>query len=215
MVERDDGNIGVTDVATYFASVEHWSPIEQAVCDHAVGRVLDVGCGAGRHGVVLAERGLEVVGVDASSGAVAVARQRGLRAFEGRAADLPAAVGRFDTILMLGNNLGLLGGVEQAQQVLHGLAEVANPRARILASTIDPHATSNAAHLAYHDRNRQQGRLPGQVRMRIRHGMLATTWFDYLFVSEPELRALLDNSPWRPSSFHHDAANYTVVLEQR
>ena len=215
VVERDDGNIGVTDAASYFASFEQWPSVEQAICDHATGRILDIGCGAGRHGLVLAERDLEVVGVDASPGAVAVAKERGLHAVEGLAEELPTDIGRFDTILMLGNNLGLLGGVEQAQRMLRGLAEVSNPGARILASSTDPYATSNEAHLAYHERNRQRGRLPGQVRMRVRHGMLATAWFDYLFVSEVELRLMLDDSPWRPASFHQDTAGYAVVLEQR
>lgn len=46
-----------------------------------VRRVLDLGCGTGSHDLVLAERGLDVVGLDRSADMTAVARQK--------AADLP------------------------------------------------------------------------------------------------------------------------------
>ncbi len=41
-----------------------------------VNSLLDLGCGTGRHALLLADAGIEVVGVDASSGMVAVARRR-------------------------------------------------------------------------------------------------------------------------------------------
>lgn len=53
VVERDDGYLGVTDAATYFAPADAWSEPERWGCEQAVDRVLDVGCGAGRHAVVI------------------------------------------------------------------------------------------------------------------------------------------------------------------
>jgi len=52
IVERDDGFIGLSDAATYFAGPDEWQAPERAGLEHIVGRVLDVGCGAGRHAVV-------------------------------------------------------------------------------------------------------------------------------------------------------------------
>jgi hypothetical protein len=43
------------------------------------------------------------------------------------------------------------------------------------------------AHRAYHERNRALGRLPGQIRLRVRYQNLATPWFDYLFASVEEI----------------------------
>jgi hypothetical protein len=34
--------------ADYFAPVEEWPAVERDAMDHVIGRVLDVGCGAGR-----------------------------------------------------------------------------------------------------------------------------------------------------------------------
>ena len=40
------------------------------------GPVLDIGCGFGRHSVALADRGLEVVGIDPSATMIAAAQRR-------------------------------------------------------------------------------------------------------------------------------------------
>jgi hypothetical protein len=106
-------------------------------------------------------------------------------------------LGPFDTVLLLGNNLGLLASAERATVVLSNLATVMRPGGRLLGSGLDPYRTGIEAYLAYHDWNRQRGRMPGQVRMRVRDGALATSWFDYLFVSLTELQKILTNTPWQ------------------
>ncbi|XKK38796.1 methyltransferase domain-containing protein [Nocardiopsis sp. ARC36] len=93
--------------------------------DLAEGRVLDVGVGAGRHALALQASGKDVVGLDPSPGAVEVARQRGVDARLGSIAAPPADIGRFDALLLLGNNLGLLThaaeqGMAAARNLLRG-----------------------------------------------------------------------------------------------
>jgi ubiquinone/menaquinone biosynthesis C-methylase UbiE len=43
-----------------------------------VQRILDLGCGTGRHAILLAERGLDVTGVDQSKPMLELAQQRAL-----------------------------------------------------------------------------------------------------------------------------------------
>ena len=77
LIERSDGYIEISaDTETYFAEL---SDQQRLVVDHAVGRVLDVGCGAGRYALYLQERGLQVIGIDVSPLAIEVCRRRGLR----------------------------------------------------------------------------------------------------------------------------------------
>lgn len=159
VLERDDGLIGVGDAATYFAPLRHWPPLEREVYSEITGRVLDLGCGADRHATVLAADGIDVLGVDPSSGAVDVPRDRGANALPGSATELPEGIGTSDTFLLLGNNVGLLGGSEQALLVLAELAQVATPSARVIVSGTEPYATDNPDHLAYHERNQQRGRM--------------------------------------------------------
>lgn len=74
------------------------------------GAVLDVGCGAGRNALVLQQQRFDVLALDPLT-----RRGRGLLAarrrdvFVDTVSDLPIDR-RFDTLLLLGNNLGLLAG---------------------------------------------------------------------------------------------------------
>jgi SAM-dependent methyltransferase len=58
--------------------------------------VVEVGCGAGRDGKVLAAAGLAYRGLDLSPAAVAICRELGLDAREGSALDLPFGDDEFD-----------------------------------------------------------------------------------------------------------------------
>jgi hypothetical protein len=106
LVERDDGFLGVTEARAYFSQREQLGPLEAEACQEATGRVLDVGCGAGRHSLVMMARGLPVTGLEPSPGAAEVARVRGVTVIDGRLDQMSG--GQYDTIVMLGNNLSLL-----------------------------------------------------------------------------------------------------------
>ncbi len=216
VIERSDGLISVGDAARYFASLEDWPEIEKTVLQAVSGRVLDVGCGAGRHATVLTAAGYDVVGVDSSPGAVAVARERGVPAREGSADAIPDDLGGFSSILMLGHNLGLLANPQHARLVLDELARVAEPGARLFGSGRDPYLTADEEHTRYHHQNRAAGRLPGQARIRIRQGRAATPFFDYLFCSESELATLVTASAWSLRDVNHDGTgNYLATLERQ
>jgi SAM-dependent methyltransferase len=69
-------------------------------------RILDVGCGTGRHAIELARRGYQVVGIDLSANQVAYAREKARATgvdpvFEVRDARAPHFLEAFDLVLML------------------------------------------------------------------------------------------------------------------
>lgn len=66
IVERDDGYIEAIRMKGYFSDYENWAPIEQKAMQFVKGRVLDIGCGAGRHSLYLQKKGLDVLGIDIS-----------------------------------------------------------------------------------------------------------------------------------------------------
>ncbi|WP_170839588.1 class I SAM-dependent methyltransferase [Micromonospora halophytica] len=211
-VERDDGFLFTTDVAEYFDELDEHERHEQWVIKRAGGRVLDVGCGAGRHAIALAQRGADVVGVDTSPGAVYVSRQRGVRVLRGTVEEQGDDIGRFDCILLLGYNLGLLESCQKAPQLLSGLARKANVGTRLFGNSLNPAMTSHPDHLRYREENRRQGRLPGTSRMRIRHKNLATDWFDYLYLTPEELGELVVGTGWEITEIETEGQSYAVEL---
>lgn len=64
-------------------------------------RVLDVGCGPGRHSLALRERGIDVVGVDISTRFTQLAAERGLTVARADAQALPLADGWADAAISL------------------------------------------------------------------------------------------------------------------
>ncbi len=216
IVERDDGYINASDACEYFTRPDDWPLTDRTACDRATGRILDVGCGAGRHATVLRQRGLDVTGLEPSPAAAAVAVERGVPTIVASIEQPPAGLGRYDTLLLLGNNLGLLGGARTAPAVLAALARLAAPGARVLAAGTDPYGTRDPDHLAYHERNRRLGRFPGQLRIRVRDGRTCTDWFDYLLPSRAELETVVADSPWRlVCTGPADGAAYLATLGLR
>jgi SAM-dependent methyltransferase len=212
IIEREDGFLDAAKIG-YFAPVAHWPAVERRALRWVGGRVLDAGLGAGRVALELQLRGRSVVGIDVSPGAVEVARRRGVRdvrllAFE----DVDESVGRFDTIVMFGNNFGLFGSPSKARRLLRRLRPLAD---RIVAASNDPYATEDPVHLAYQERNRDRGRMAGQLRLRVRYRDLVGPWFDYLIVSPDEMGAILDGTEWRIRRLLEESGSgyYVAILE--
>jgi SAM-dependent methyltransferase len=210
-IERDDGFVTCDAASPYFAA---WFDVESAARRHIRGRVLDVGAGAGRHSLLLQERGHEVVALDVSPGAVEVCRRRGVRhTVVGTVRDLGSEYnGRFDTVLLFGHNLGLLGSPEGAGDFLEALARLTAPDALVAGTNRDPYATGDPGHLAYHDWNRRRGRMPGHLTLRVRWQDLATDWFDLLYLSLDELDGIVRGRGWSVADRVAVDSSYLAVL---
>ena len=212
IIERDDGFLDSVRMS-YFAPVNKWPAVERRALRWARGRVLDAGVGAGRAALELQRRGRSVVGIDVSPGAIEVARSRGVRdvrllPFE----KVDDSLGRFDTIVMFGNNFGLFGSPSKAKRLLRRLRPLAD---RIVAASNDPYATDDPAHLAYQERNRRRGRMAGELRLRVRYRDLVGPWFDYLIVSPDEMATILEGTDWRIHRLVEESGSgyYVAVLE--
>jgi SAM-dependent methyltransferase len=193
--ERDDGYLDV-DRSDYLAD---WSARDQWALDRLSGHVVDVGAGAGRASLVLQQRDQPVLALDTSPGAIEVCRRRGVRqTFHGCLEDLAGQTDqRFDRFLFLGNTLGLMGAPDRVAGFFGTLESLSRPGAMVVGGGLDPYPTGVPEHLAYHEYNRRQGRLAGQVRLRTRYRAWATGWFDVLWLSVPELTGLAGSAGWR------------------
>lgn len=215
VVERDDGYVGVDSAGLYFSVAGGWFPIEEGYADRVHGRVLDIGAGAGRFSIDLQNRGHQVVALDVSAGCLEVCRRQGVQeTFHGTIFDLAGTDPEpFDTFLLMGHNIGLLGSPATAPQFLRTLATLANPGATILGTTREPLVTSDPQHLAYHQMNRDRGRPPGQLTIRVRWRHLATSWFDYWFLPADELAAIAARTGWVLAHKEERDGSYLAQLE--
>jgi len=219
LIERSDGLFALSNgPAAYLAEPAFWAAYEREALErHAHGRVLDIGCNAGRHALYLQQNGLDVLGVDVSPLAIAVAKERGLKRAEVLAIDdLSAELGTFDTIVMLGNNFGLFASAAKARRLLRRFKAFTRPGATLIAESLNVYETRDPDHLAYQAANRERGRMSGQIRMRARYKRFVTPWFDYLMVSPAEMETLLDGTGWRIAKQYRleGARLYTAIIER-
>ncbi len=134
---------------------------DERLLDRAVGPVLDVGCGPGRHLLALARRGVEATGIDVTPAAVRVARSRGASVVEGSIFGSVPAPGTWATALLLDGNIGI-GGDPVA--LLTRVATLLGPSGRILVELGDPAVASSS------------------IQARIEHGPVAGPWFEWTTV---------------------------------
>ncbi len=216
--ERDDGYRDEEDITWYLASYHSFPLVEKQALRFARGRVLDVGCGAGRHSLYLQRRGLPVTAIDRSGKLVRLARKRGVR--DAQLADacgrLPFHDGEFDTILLFGNNLGICGSIRAFRRMLRELWRVTSREGHILATSRMPSMGSDAD-LAYIRKNVERGEPPGLIRLRLLFDGKRGPWFELLLFAPTELMQIACAEGWRvahlfPWNGFEDG--YSAVMEK-
>lgn len=218
IVERDDSFIGLSGGApAYFADFKDWPKIEKQTIKLAKGKILDIGAGAGRNSIYLQKKGFDVTAIDNSPLAIKVCKKRGVK----KAKVLPIEKistfkpHSFDTIIMFGNNFGLFGSYKKAKTLLKKLHKITSPSALILAESNDVYKTDDPVHLSYHKLNEKRGRMPGQLRIRIRFKKYIGDWFDYLLVSKDQMKDILKGTGWKVRKFiDSDKSIYIAIIEK-
>lgn len=205
IMERDDGVVWADSADDYFAPFRAWPPLERRAMRLVRGRVLDVGCGAGRISLHLQERGRDVVAIDASPLAVEVARRRGVaHARVAVLADLPDDLGVFDTVVIARNNLGLGGAGADRARLLEMLARRTSPRGRIVTDSVDP------------SRLPPDRRPEGDRRYRVRWMGYRSPWWRYEMLRPEDAASMTEGSPWTVRRVLDDGSpRWIAVLEKR
>jgi len=217
IVERDDGYFDVSSgPKMYFSEYDDWHSVDRKAMEFVKGRVLDIGCGAGRHSLYFQKKGFDVLGIDSSPLAIEVCKLRGLEKAKVVAIeDINFKPDSFDTIIMMGNNFGLFGSFKKAKMLLKKFHKMTSINGLIIASTRDTYKTSNPDHLEYHRINKQKGRMAGQSRIRIRFRKYVGRWLDYLIVSKEEMNEILKGTGWKIKEFiDSDNSEYAAVIEK-
>lgn len=194
-LEFDNGTRVRDELQTYFQSYADWSLGELNVFSRARGEVLDWGAGVGRYALELQQRGVTVTSVEMSRGAAQVARQRGLRSIHVMRAEdyVTSTRKKYSTVLMMGNNIGLLGRQDRVAGLLESLADAVNPGGLLLGSLGVPAVLP--ASVVRH--NCESGRRSGEVRMRSVYRGEAGDWFDYLFMTSDSFEDCIEGGLWR------------------
>lgn len=111
--------------------------IEQKALELSKGSILDIGCGAGSHALYLQNRNKKVKAIDISTGAIEVAKDRGLKNVEIADVYNFKTEDQFDTILVLMNGTGICGKLNNLASFLTHLTTFLKPNGQILIDSSD------------------------------------------------------------------------------
>ena len=197
--ERDDGLLTPTTVSRYF-EVDEWER-EFLAAIRVNGPVLDVGSGAGRHIQLFQNRSDALVALDPSRLALQLCKDRIPECAcvegvldEGTVKRLGEEYGGFALILLLGNNLGLLGWQAEAPETVRLLGRALLPGGVIVGSTSAAPAVLSEVNRQHAEKNRLMGRSLRDVTTRFRYGNLATRWYNYSYYDETDLYRLFEDN---------------------
>jgi len=121
--------------AHFFRSFPQMIPIEQKALTLAKGRILDVGAGTGSHVLYLQEKGLDAVALDISPAAIQICQLRGVK--QTVISDILDYQGKFDTILLLMNGIGISKRLSLIDIYLQKLKSLLNEGGQILTTSTD------------------------------------------------------------------------------
>jgi len=132
LTENDPVPIGY-----FFRNFDQMPSIEQKAMELSQGKILDVGCGAGSHGLYLQnQKKLEVTGIDKSAGAIKTAHNRGIQRLHQQSI-FEFQGDTFDTLLLLMNGPGICGRLDQLPHLLEKLKTLIRPQGQILLDSSD------------------------------------------------------------------------------
>lgn len=215
-IEGDDGFVEPDYVKNYTATSNTLAERERHALTYVNGRILDIGCGPGRVALHLQQQAYNVTGIDIPLGAVEAARMRGLnntRVMSAEELSFPDL--RFDMVLLFSNNFGLLGCEERAKSILNKLYSSTTDDAVTLADSVDPAKTDNPRHLEYHKKDREEGRPPGLVRIRLLYKGHVGDRLELWLASPQETSSVAEQAGWYLDDKIGEDGPYIGLLRKR
>jgi hypothetical protein len=145
-------------------------------------------------------RGHEVSGIDVDATVIALCRERGLSDVHVASYDRMPDFGTFDSVLLLGRNLGMAGNMEGLSGLFRACREVCRPNGRLILDgvEVDPEHSNRG---------------PGVVERRLRYRYAGTSGpgFGWIRASGDVLRPVLSEPGWDVRHVYHDGDVYAMV----
>lgn len=166
------------------ATAREVDDIEQLLNLQRTERVLDVGCGNGRHAVEMAKRGYRVVGIDIAEAYLREAEREAKRAgisveFRSQRASKIAEEACYDVVIAINHTLGFMDDSELGSQFKR-LAKALRPGRKLLMKTAGPQCRPGGEFRATRTWGEKDGRFiltekRMEDRVRIEHCIVIDT----------------------------------------
>lgn len=212
LICRDDGFKAELPAKVFFKSPAEFSIIENKALELCEGSVLDVGGGGGSISLYLQSKGFDVSAIDICPDAVEIMRRRGVKNVE--VADIFQLKDvKYDTILMMGNGIGMVETVRGLESFLNKVSHFLRPDGQLIFDSLDVTKTGVPEHLKYQKANKDAGRYFGEIRMKFCYGDNEGPYFSWLQVDPETLKKCALKTGWDCTIvFKQEDGEYLALL---
>ncbi|HDS30070.1 MAG TPA: methyltransferase domain-containing protein [Firmicutes bacterium] len=201
-------------LSTFFRDAANFSAIEKTAIGLCRGKVLDIGAGSGCHSLVLQEMGLDVAALDVIPQAIGIMKERGVSdarlgdVFNFRVND----TGRFDTLLMMMNGIGIVGTLKGLRKFLIHAKKIMKPDGALVMDSNDLRSAVTPEEIAARLASGPRAYF-GEVRYQMQYKGVTGPPYWWLYIDRDMLEEMADKTGWIVESFFQtDEGSYLAKL---
>jgi len=209
---RDDGKTVTENAGIYFRSPEEYFPIEKEALVFCKGKVLVAGAGAGALSLALQDRKFDVLAIEISPENCEVLKKRGQKNV--LCADFMRYRGEmFDTICLLGRNIGMAGKLSGLKRLLNHIGSMLKPDGIVLLNSWDFRFSQDPSDIEYQKRNVKRGKYFGEVKYTLEYKGIKGAEFRWLYLDFETLKKYSEKAGWYCERLSGDSdGGYLVKL---
>ena len=192
---RDDGLKSELPAKVFLRPPEEFSSIEKKALELCRGAILDVGGGGGSISLYLQSRRARIKAIDIIPELVGIMRWRGVENVE--MTDIwQLDNAQFDTILLLGNGIGMVETIDGLESFLKKMSNHLKPKGQLIFDSLDIRNTDIREHLKYQRNNKKAGRYFGEIRLKFCYGENTGPLFGWLHLDPETLQEYAFKTGW-------------------
>lgn len=191
-------------VEVFFRSAEDISELEEYALSLCKGKILDIGAGVGAHSLLLQSNSMDVTALEISSSACEIMKKRGLKSVIN--GDIFSDQGKYDTLLLLMNGIGLSGDIEGLHKLLPLLKGNLTKGGQIILDS------SDISYL-YSEVKYPSGNYYGEISYQYEYKSIKGNWFKWLYIDFERLTSIaLELGLYCEHLFEDDMDQYLARL---
>jgi cyclopropane fatty-acyl-phospholipid synthase-like methyltransferase len=208
LVHADLCEDDIIPIEVLFRTFEEMPDAEKLALSKVKGKILDVGAGAGVHSLELMDRGFSVRAIDISSGAVDFMKSQQIDAVQ--SSFLTFKEGKYDTILMLMNGIGVAGKLSNLKHTLDHARKLLNKGGALYCDSSD-------IKYLYEEEDGSYWldlvtEYYGNFRFQMSYKQAKSEWFDWLYVDYDSLHKIAIEVGFTCRKIHDDENHFLAEL---
>lgn len=209
IVKSDLSEDDIMEVDYYFRTESALPILEKTALKNCKGKILDVGACVGAHAIPLKNKGHDVVAIDICKPAVDYLKTNNIEAYTSDF--LSFNTGKFDTLLLLMNGIGIAESLEDLPSFLEHAKSLLQPGGKIICDSTDvQYFYEDADGALWMDLN---AAYYGEFKFQMSYKNQEGPWFNWLYLDEDKLKEYAQKAGFKMNILVREPEQYSFLAE--